>query len=231
MRWSAVVGVLALAGASCGSSAGSAATVPPTAAPTSASSSTEVDTTTTITPTTTAAPGSTIRVELADGCPHSIADLTDTNNTAPQWVANPDSAGLDTSFVPGTPTAAVICRYAAHYIATVSTDVRQFVGGDLFTATILDASAAAALAKSANDIVPSNITSACLFGQQSTRYTLIVFAIPGRSDVDMWLKDWIGCPELSNGVRTSGELINGVGRGFLAQLDADAAPAPVPPNL
>ena len=227
MRWSAVVGVLALAGVGCGSSAGSAATVGPTAAPTSASSSTEVDTTTT----TTAAPGSTIRVELADGCPHSIADLHDSNNTAPLWVVNPDPAGLDTSFVPGTPTAAVICRYAALYIATVSTDVRQFVGGDLFSATTLDAAGAAALAKSANDIVPSNIMSTCLAGQQSTRYTLIVFAVPGRSDVDVWLKDWIGCPELSNGVRTSGELINGVGRGFTSQLDADAAPAPVPPNL
>jgi hypothetical protein len=198
--------------------------VPTTAAPTSAATSTEA-------PTTTAAPGSTIRVELADGCPHSIADLPDSNSTAPLWVANPDSAGLDTSFVPGIPTAAVICRYAALYIATISTDLRQMEGGDLSTATKLDAPTAAALASSANDIVPSNITSACLFGQQSTRYTLIVFAVPGRSDVDLWLKDWIGCPELSNGVRTSGELINGVGRGFLSQLDADAVPAPLPPNL
>ena len=58
------------------------------------------------------------------------------------------------------------------------------MGGDLFSVTYLDAAAATTLAGSANDIVPSNITSACLFGQQSARYT-----------------------------RTSGELINGVGTG------------------
>ncbi|MGZ7087399.1 MAG: hypothetical protein ACXVIH_13800, partial [Ilumatobacteraceae bacterium] len=128
-------------------------------------------------------------------------------------------------------TAALICRYAAQYTAVDSTNEPQLVGGDLFTATTLDASAAAALAKSANEIVPSSITSACLFGQQATRYTLIVFAVPGRSDIDEWLKDWIGCPELSNGTRTSGELINSVGRGFLARLDADAPPAPLPPSI
>jgi hypothetical protein len=71
--------------------------------------------------------------------------------------------------------------------------------------------------------------SACLFAQQSARYTAIVFAVPGRSDVDLWLKDWIGCPEVGNGTRTSGELINGVGDAFLAQLDADAPRAPAEP--
>jgi hypothetical protein len=91
---------------------------------------------------------------------------------------------------------------------------------------VLDVGAASTLATTINDIVPSTIVSACLFADQAARYTAIVFAIPGRSDVDLWLKDWIGCPELSNGIRASGELINGVGSAFLSQLDADAPPAP-----
>ncbi|MGZ4673383.1 MAG: hypothetical protein ACXV8K_12035 [Ilumatobacteraceae bacterium] len=214
MRWLAIFGVLIVVGVGC--SSGPTVTAPASSADAAI---------------TTASPKSTIRVELADGCPSTIAGHADDSSTAAIWVANPDSAGLDTTFVPGTPTAALICRYAAQYTATDSTNEPQQVGGDLFTATTLDAAAAAALAESANEIVPSSITSACLFGQQATRYTLIVFAVPGRSDIDTWLKDWIGCPELSNGTRTSGELINGVGRGFLAGLDADAPPAPLPPSI
>jgi hypothetical protein len=54
----------------------------------------------------------------------------------------------------------------------------------------------------------------------------IVFEIPGRSDVDVWLKDWNGCPELGNGRRTAGLLINGQGSGVIAELNALAPAAP-----
>ena len=71
-----------------------------------------------------------------------------------------------------------------------------------------------------------DFASGCLFADQAARYTAIVFAIPGRSDVDLWLTDWVGCPEVGNGLRFSGLLVNGQGTAFLAQLDVDAPPAP-----
>jgi hypothetical protein len=178
---------------------------------------------------TTVDPQSQIRVEIADGCPATVADHPDGSSTAAGWITNPDTTDLDRTFVPGTPTSALICRYTAITTATVTTDARQLDDGVLFSSTTLDADAAVTLAETLNDMVPSSIVSACMFAQQSARYTAIVFAIPGRSDVDLWLKDWIGCPEVGNGIRTSGELINGIGDAFLAQLDADARPAPAGP--
>src|SRR4051794_35623959 len=44
-------------------------------------------------------------------------------------------------------------------------------------------------------------------------------SIAGRTDVDLWLKDWYGCPDFSNGSRHSGLLIDGQGDDFLAKLD------------
>jgi hypothetical protein len=174
--------------------------------------------------TTTSNPAAdTIRVELADGCPATIIGHHDGSSTAAGWIDNPDLSGLDAEFVPGKPTEALICRYTS---VLDTTGVSGAGGGDLFSGTSLDADAAVALATTINEIVPSAVTSACLFGDQEARYTAIVFAVPGRSDVDLWLKDWIGCPELSNGSRGTGELINGVGNAFLAELDAAAPPAP-----
>ena len=66
----------------------------------------------------------------------------------------------------------------------------------------------------------------CLVGENTARYTANVFAVPGRADVDVWLKDWIGCPEVSNGTRSSGELINGNGTNFTTLLNADLPPIP-----
>jgi hypothetical protein len=189
--------------------------------PTSEASSTSVGATTTITSTSTNE--DTIRVDIAEGCPATVVGHHDGFSTAAGWIANPDVSGLDTVFVPAEPTAALICRYAA---LTDPTGVSRTDNGALYSSTPLSAEAAAALATTINDIVPSSIVSACLFADQEARYTAIVFAVPGRSDVDLWLKDWIGCPELSNGIRASGELINGVGSVFLSQLDATAPPAP-----
>ena len=65
-----------------------------------------------------------------------------------------------------------------------------------------------------------------MFADNDARYTAIVFAIPHRADVDVWLKDWIGCPEVSNGTHSSGELIDGNGATFIELLNADL---PTPP--
>ena len=173
--------------------------------------------------TSTSIPADVIRVDIAGGCPVTVAGHPDNSSTAAGWIANPDPSGLDTAFVPSEPTTALICRYAA---IPDPGNVSDSTSGTLFSSTSLDAAAAAALATTINDIVPSKIMSACIYGDQEARYTAIVFAVLGRSDVDLWLKDWIGCPELSNGSRYSGELINGVGSAFISQLDAAAPPAP-----
>jgi hypothetical protein len=224
MRLLAVVGLVTGFCVSCGSQPAATAPVESAAAVTVETSAAPSTTGTTVDP------ASQIRVEIADGCPATVADHPDgSGSTGALWIANPDATDLDRTFVPGIPTGALICRYAALNTTTVAPDGRKFESGDLFSTT-LDAAAATTLATTLNDIVPSSIVDACLFAQQSARYTAIVFALPGRSDVDLWLKDWIGCPEVGNGTRTSGELINGVGSAFLAQLDADAPRAsPVPP--
>ena len=172
-----------------------------------------------------------IRVEIADGCPASLAAHHEDSSTAANWIANPDPTRLETTFVPGVPTAALICRYAAMYVTTAAADGRQVDGGALFSSTTLDAATAATLATALDDIVPWDFVAGCFAGLQQARYTAIVFAIPGRSDVDLLLKDWVGCPEVGNGVRTSGLLVNGQGTAFLAQLDAAAPPAPPTENF
>ena len=177
-------------------------------------------------PSTTTNTENQIRVEIADGCPASLAAHHEDSSTVANWIANPDPTRLATTFVPGIPTSALICRYAAMYVTTATADGRHLDGGELFSTTTLDAATATTLATALNNIVPWDFVSGCLAGLQHARYTAIVFAIPGRSDVDLWLKDWIGCPEVGNGARTSGLLVNGQGTAFLAQLDAAAPPAP-----
>ena len=145
-----------------------------------------------------------IRVEIADGCPASLAAHHEDSSTAANWIANPDPTRLDTTFVPGGPTAALICRYAAMYVTTAAADGRQVDGGALFSSTTLDAATAATLATALDDIVPWDFVAGCFAGLQQARYTAIVFAIPGRSDVDLLLKDWSGvrCPSPDRYQRT-----------------------------
>jgi hypothetical protein len=228
MRSWAAAGVLTLCCAGCGTAGRT--TSPAETAPATAATSTEATTEPTATSaavvTTTSTPGPTIRVEIADGCPASVAGYPDNGNTAAMWIANPDATGLDATFVPDTPSAALICRYSAIDTANFSTNGPRPDEGALFTSTVLDAESASTLASNLNDIVPWDFVAGCLPATQGARYTAIVFEIPGRSDIDLWLKDWVGCPEVGNGVRTSGLLVNGQGAAFLATLDADAPPAP-----
>ena len=181
---------------------------------------------TTTAPTSTGPDPNPIRVTLADGCPSTVGGHPDFSSTAASWIANPDAAGLADSFVPSDPSAVLICRYAALDAVTPHGFGVTLNAGDLYSSTQLEAPVAKALADSLDKIVPWDIASGCLPTENKARYTAITFAIAGRTDVDLWLKDWYGCPEVSNGSRDSGLLINGQGDDFLARLDNAAPRAP-----
>ncbi len=221
MRRLLMLGAVAVCCAACGSSGSTADSI------VSTSDAPAISATSLPSPTTTIDTENQIRVEIAEGCPASLAGHREDSSTGANWIANPDPTLLDTTFVPGVPTAALICRYSAMSVTTAAADGRQLDGGALFSSTTLDAATAGTLATALNDIVPWDFVAGCLPATQHARYTAIVFAIPGRSDVDLWLKDWIGCPEVGNGLRTSGLLVNGQGTAFLAQLDSATAPAPM----
>ena len=182
--------------------------------------------TTTPTPTPTGPDPNVIRVTLAEGCPSTVGGHPGFHSTAAGWIANPDGAGLVDSFVPGEPSAALICRYAALESDGNVPDGTNLNGGDLYSSTPVETQDAIALANTLNSIVPWDFGSGCLPPLDQARYTAIVFAIPGRTDVDLWLKDWYGCPEVGNGARDSGLLVNGQGDEFLAKLNSLAGRAP-----
>jgi hypothetical protein len=178
------------------------------------------------TPTPTGPDPNVIRVTLAGSCPSTVGGHPDFSSTAAAWIVNPDSAGLADSFVPGEPSAALICRYAALDAVTPLPNGNTLNSGDLYSSTQVEAQSATALAKTLNSIEPWDFASGCLPTEDNARYTAIAFAIPGRTDVDLWLKDWYGCPEVGNGARTSGLLVNGQGDEFLDKLNTLAARAP-----
>jgi hypothetical protein len=207
----------------CGSSATKSGT---TSSVTGGTVTAVTDQSTVIEPTSAATARDTIRVTIVEGCPASVAGHQTEPGTGTEWITNPDTRGLRDQFVPGKPSQALICRYAALDAVTVLPDGRRLQSGHLYTHTTIDQTAANALAAILNDITPSTVASNCIPPADKARYTAIVFAIPGRSDVDLWLKDWIECPEVGNGTRWSGELINGVGSAFLTRLDKLSPPAP-----
>ena len=240
MRMRVLASTLVLVVLACGC-ASDTATAPPvsttsavstTTAPTSTApvdtvaASVDQVATTTPTPTPTGPDPNPIRATLADGCPSTVGGHPDFSSTAASWIANPDAAGLADSFVPGKPSAALICRYAALDALTPLANGVTLNAGDLYSSTHLEAQAATALAETLNKIVPWDIGSGCLPTENKARYTAIIFAIAGRTDVDLWLEDWYGCPEVSNGSRDPGLLINGQGDDFLANLDNDSPRAP-----
>ena len=172
-------------------------------------------------------PAEAIRIEAAEGCPSTVDGFDPHDgSTAASWTFNPDTTGLEDLFVPGAPTSALVCRYAALDAVTTLADGATFASGELFSSTELDGAEATDLARSLNVIEPSSIAAGCMPPADKTRYTAIVFSVPGRTDVNVWLKDWMRCPDVGNGSRDSGELINGHGAAFLQALDAVAPPAP-----
>lgn len=196
-----------------------------TTADTAATSFDQVETTSP-TPTPSGLDQNGIRVTLAEGCPSTVGGHPDFHSTAAGWTANPDGAGLVDRFVPGEPSAALICRYAALDADGNVPDGTNLNGGDLYSSTPVEVQDAITLANTLNSIVPWDFGSGCLPTLDKPRYTAIVFAIPGRTDVDLWLKDWYGCPEVDNGARSSGLLVNGQGDDFLAKLNSLAGRAP-----
>ena len=238
MRWSALLASLVTVAAGCSSNRATTphpltaqplvtvtVTTSERAAPT-----TSAATTTTSPPGTASAPTTPhvdpngIRVTIATGCPPSVAGHPDYMSTGAHWIVNPNDRLADT-FVPGQPVAALICRYAALNAVTVVFG-GSLSAGDLFSSIAIGSDAARLLARKLNAIVPWDFSSACNPTLDNARYTAIVFAIPDQADVDLWLKDWYGCPEVGNGVRTSGLLVNGQGDDFLAELDLVAPRAP-----
>jgi hypothetical protein len=123
MRLLAVVGLVTGFCVSCGSQ-------PATTAPVESAAAVTVETSAAPSTTgTTVDPASQIRVEIADGCPATVAGHPDGSGTGALWIANPDATDLDRTFVPGIPTGALICRYAALNTTTVAPDGRQFESG------------------------------------------------------------------------------------------------------
>ncbi|MCU1361134.1 MAG: hypothetical protein JWN99_2423 [Ilumatobacteraceae bacterium] len=226
MRLLAVVGALSICIAACGvNDDATSSAAPPTPAASTPAASTQAPATkeAATTTTTIAVPADKIRVEIAAGCPASVAGHGQSNSTGALWVWNPDTSGLSDTFVPGVPTSAIVCHYSPLTLPSDPNLPHVETGGNLTAEDRLDAAEAGDVATLANGIEPSDIASTCLISTMDTAtYTALVFAVPGRSDVDVWLKDWIGCPELTNGVRDSGELINGLGTAFLDRVDPDA---------
>ena len=163
------------------------------------------------------APPST-RIDVAHGCPTSIATAASLYSHP---FANPDQTGLDTTLVPGVPTAAVICHYSAVNFAATGHGSNAVIGGSLLDATTLDATHAQTLASTANSTEPAPFVSTCTPDLDGPEYTVMAFSIPNRADVDVWYKDYAGCPNLTNGVHDVSPLINGYGTTFVTLLDAD----------
>lgn len=173
-------------------------------------------------------PADGLRIEIDAGCPASITDAPIDPATGSIGVANPDVAGLDTSFVPGDVAAALICRYTALGADTHTPDGQPLDQGAVYSATELTPADAASLAAELNSISYWNFTPSCLAGEDSIRYTAITFAVAERPDVNVWLKDTRGCPTVTNGVKDSGFLVNNHGQAFVNALEAHAPAAPHP---
>ena len=165
------------------------------------------------------------RIDVAAGCPPRVDDHQRVDHRA-IGISNPDPSGLTDALVPGRPTGALICRYTALRPISQGDNYGPLTGGDLASATALEATAATEFADALNAIDYWSFTPTCEAGEFAPTYTAIVFTIPDRADVDVWL-DWVapGCSELTNGLRTSGLLVNGHGQEFLRLLDDTAPPA------
>ncbi len=122
------------------------------------------------------AKGPRLRVTIAGGCPRTDTGVVGVRNSG---------TGLRRRLLPsGSPTAGLVCRYAA-------TSGPQSL---LRAATRLDAAAAARLARSMARLPLSHTDGAtyhCPPGENATE--VIALAYPHRSDVDLWEQSY-GCP-------------------------------------
>lgn len=162
------------------------------------------------------------RVEVTSGCPVSIASASSVFAASP--FANPDPTGLAETLVPGHPRGALICQYDDVEATVSALGSTTYVGGALREHATVDTNDAVRLAGAANVTVAPDYTSTGTPDLNGPQFTVVVFSIPGRSDVDIWSEDYAGSLRLSNGRRTIGQLINGFGADFSRLLDADLTP-------
>jgi hypothetical protein len=147
-------------------------------------------------PLPTSPPAKALLLEVSTGCPKTLGDATTVRNTGP---------GLADTFVPGTPTAALVCRYSP----------------GLYRSTHLDAAQAQLLAETIDHTAlgPNDVAASCPEVSGNPGGTVIAFSIPGRADVDIWYADY-GCESFTNGVRTANETGNvSFYDGFMPLLD------------
>lgn len=151
------------------------------------------------------------RIEVNTGCPSTIGVRSSLQGTP---FANPDTTVLADQFVPDAPSGALICRFAGVNFAQTGHGSVGVIGGNLTGSTQIDATAATTLAKTANDVQPAPFAvSGCMPADVGTRYIVIAFTYTGKPDVDLWYIDNT-CPNLSNGTKNAGPLVNGYGRQF-----------------
>ena len=162
------------------------------------------------------------RVEVTSGCPVSIASAATVFAATP--FVNPDPTGLTETLVPGHPHGALICQYDDVEATVSSLGSTTYVGGALREQATVDANDAVRLASAANVAVAPGYTSTGTPDLNGPQFTVVVFSIPGRSDVDIWYEEYAGSLGLSNGRRGISPLINGFGADFSRLLDADLTP-------
>jgi hypothetical protein len=133
------------------------------------------------TPTRDASHGPKIRVTIAGGCPASDRGLA---------IGNPDAPDLDHQLLPAaTPIAALKCTYDG-----LNGHPFRLASSQHLNAT--QAAAAAAVIRA----VPlgSRGLEARNCPADDARANIVVFAYPGRADVDIW-EHTAGCPSTDNG--------------------------------
>lgn len=132
---------------------------------------------------------SPVRVTITDGCPRSIAHRDGVKNSG---------VGLASRIVPGTPRTALICRYSP-LGGEQGADV---VHGVLYGSLQVTASEAQRLA-ALIDKIPHDSGGAHSCPADMGRIDVLAFALPSRSDLDVWASS-TGCWSFTNGVRLTG---------------------------
>jgi hypothetical protein len=181
-------------------------------------------------PVDTIDPTLALHADLTNGCPASLPIRT-TSGAWDTFIENSDQTGLADELVPGVPTAVLVCRYTAIFTPTEGGSYVR--GAELSSQSTFGADKARELAALANaaPYTPGVGHAGCTVSVNAAdRFTAIVFAEPGRSDINLWYDDTgdnLGgrnsCNELSNGRRQATDDL----LGFLETLDAISPRSPV----
>ena len=162
-----------------------------------------------------------VRATVDGGCPQRVPVQLTPGVGVNQWFTNPDVPELHERMVPGTPAAALVCRYSELTFAMSSTGSTSYSGGTLIGSVTVGAGTARSLAGTANEI-PTATAHGGLGVTRGPLYTLLVFASPGFADIDVGIVD-DSHPATTNGY------FDGEGASFSplgTQIDALEPPAP-----